>query len=219
MRFSRKSKISEQNNRSFLVRRLSIIGMLAAAVFLFGWTLTAGATGEYPFPGVAGDRGVFAPSTVVTEVAKLTSSDLQAFDELGEAVAIDGDTIVVGSWREAGGPGDPGPFSGAAYVFERSEGGPANWGEVIKLAPSEIRLDDRFGRAVAISGDTIVVGAYRKDEAPLTTSGAAYVFERNAALNSCLFGLKFYFRFFSRSICHDTSHQSPCFVTGFGRAG
>jgi hypothetical protein len=48
------------------------------------------------------------------------------------------------------------PFSGAAYVFVR-EG--TTWSQQAYLKASNPELDDRFGGSLAISGDTIVVGA------------------------------------------------------------
>ena len=44
-------------------------------------------------------------------------------------------------------------------------GGADNWGEVKKLTASDAENVDYFGGSVAISGDTVVVGAYREDGA------------------------------------------------------
>lgn len=82
----------------------------------------------------------------------------------GKSVAISGDTLVVGSPSDSGG-GTP---SGAAYVFVRT--GTA-WSLQQRLTASDVRASDQFGSSVAISGETIVVGAL----------GAAYVFVRNAS--------------------------------------
>ncbi|MCP4684169.1 MAG: hypothetical protein GY867_01875, partial [bacterium] len=102
------------------------------------------------------------------QVTKLTASDAQDGDRFGYSVAINGDTVIVGA--------DRGDNSGAAYVFERNQGGTAdNWGQVARLAALDVEDGDFFGFSVAISGDTVVVGAYWKDN----NSGAAYVFERN----------------------------------------
>ncbi|MCP4656476.1 MAG: hypothetical protein GY856_13775 [bacterium] len=105
------------------------------------------------------------------QVIKLTASDADYGDQFGWSVAISGDTVVVG----ANGDDDAGNYSGSAYVFERNQGGADNWGQVIKLTASDADYGDFFGRFVAISGDTVVVGAYRDDY----DSGSAYVFERN----------------------------------------
>jgi hypothetical protein len=102
------------------------------------------------------------------EVRKLVASDGSSGDIFGHAVALSGDVIVVGA-----------PFEdsdrGAAYVFERNEGGADNWGEVKKLVASNGAEDDVFGWSLDISAETIVVGAIGKDG----QQGAAYVFERN----------------------------------------
>lgn len=99
----------------------------------------------------------------------------------GAAVAIDGDTIVVGAPSKSS-EGEPSILVGAAYVFDRDEGGVDNWGQVAKLNASNAGNLDSFGTAVSINGDTIVVGATREEGGegdPLYYAGAAYVFERN----------------------------------------
>jgi hypothetical protein len=107
-------------------------------------------------------------------VAKLTASDGAAYDDFGYSVAISGDTVVVGTHYDD----DNGFESGSAYVFERNQTGADNWGQVAKLTASDAAADDRFGVSVAISGDTVVVGAWG-DADNGTQSGSAYVFERN----------------------------------------
>jgi hypothetical protein len=123
-----------------------------------------------------------------------------AGDNFGNSVEIDGDTIVVGAWLEdsnqttitnaatasadntAGG-------SGAVYVFKRTG---VNWAQEAYLKASNAGAGDNFGVAVAISGDTIVVGAYLEDsnqsgvtngstasaDNSTADAGAAYVFKR-----------------------------------------
>lgn len=108
------------------------------------------------------------------EVTKLLAHDGAVDDYFGNSVAIDGDLVVVGAYGED----DLGNNSGAAYVFERNQGGLNNWGEVIKLTASDSAEDDGFGYSVSISGDTIVVGAIREDGLG-SNCGAAYIFERN----------------------------------------
>ena len=113
---------------------------------------------------------------------KRYASDAQVNDSFGTSVAISGDTVVVATYWEDGGPGDPLNKAGAAYVLERDQGGVDQWGEVTKLTASDAQEDDRFGISVAISADTIVVGAYREDYGPgdpVVSAGAAYVFARD----------------------------------------
>lgn len=94
------------------------------------------------------------------EDARLTASDGDARAAFGGAVAIARGAIVIGA------PGDDSDRkgSGAAYVFRRRG---AVWIEEAKLVPGEAERGERFGAAVAISTDTVVVGP-----------GAAHVFER-----------------------------------------
>jgi hypothetical protein len=128
----------------------------------------------------------------LVQQAYLKASNSAAFDEFGSAVAVSGDTVVVGAPSEDGGPAGGAdnsmPAAGAAYVFVRSG---ATWVQQAYLKPSNPGELDQFGWSVAISGDTIVVGAYLEDSeatgvngnqslngAPL--AGAAYVFVRGA---------------------------------------
>ncbi len=110
--------------------------------------------------------------------------DAEAQDDFGWSVAISGDTVVVGSPRDDDAcPADPDCDSGAAYILQRNWGGLGSWGQVAKLTASSADAGDRFGSSVAISGDTVVVGAAAEDDAcpadPYCDSGAAYIFERN----------------------------------------
>ena len=103
-----------------------------------------------------------------TEFVKLTASDGATDDLLGSAVAIDGDTIVVGAvFHDARGAN-----AGAAYVFKPD--GLGGYSET-KLAPAGLEPADFFGGSVAVSGDTIVVGAWGDDDRG-STAGAVYVF-------------------------------------------
>lgn len=109
--------------------------------------------------------------------ATLLAPDRDQNDRFGYAVAIDGDTAIVGAWRKDC-PDGLGDDCGAAYVFERDVGGPGAWGVVAKLVASDAQEEAGFGSAVAIDGDRVVVGAWfeENDDEP----GAAYVFGRDA---------------------------------------
>ena len=69
---------------------------------------------------------------------------------------------------------EKGSNAGAAYIFERDEGGADNWGEVTKLTASDGQANDQFGFSVSISGATAIVGAIGEDEKG-SAAGAAYV--------------------------------------------
>ena len=63
---------------------------------------------------------------------------------------------------------------GAAYVYVRSG---TSWTQQAQLAASDGATVDYFGRSLAISGDTIVVGADQAEVPGVSDAGAAYVFE------------------------------------------
>ncbi len=106
------------------------------------------------------------------EAAKLLASDGREEDHLGTAVAIEGDTIVVG----ATGVDDQGSASGAAYVFERLDG---VWTETAKLLASDCHTGCNVGFSVTVDGDIVALGAPGQDDQG-PSSGAAYVFRRDA---------------------------------------
>ena len=103
--------------------------------------------------------------------AKLTASDAAANDEFGIAVAVDGDTIVVGAHQNDA--DDQDNNEGAAYVFTWNSSN-SKWEQKAKLTASDAAANDEFGIAVAVDGDTIVVGAHQND----SNKGAAYVFTK-----------------------------------------
>jgi hypothetical protein len=110
------------------------------------------------------------------EAAKLLASDGAAGDRFGAAVAIDGDTALVGGYRDDEAcPSDPDCDSGSAYVFQRQAD--RSWSQSAKLIPDDGVAGDAFGAAVALSGDTALIGAYGDGDNG-ANSGSAYVFQR-----------------------------------------
>jgi RHS repeat-associated protein len=107
------------------------------------------------------------------QVAKLVDNDPNADDNFGKAVAISGQTVLVGSPNA-----DPnGSNSGAAYVFNCTSGAGWQWQQAAKLVASDGAASNYFGNAVAIDGSRIVIGAHGRD----SSKGAAYVFEHSDA--------------------------------------
>ena len=95
------------------------------------------------------------------------ASDGDHWDRFGSAVAIDGDTAVIGAWLDEGG--------GSAYVYTRASDG--TWSEQEKLLPGAGGSGQRFGAAVAITGNTIFVGAPLYANNGGNGDGSVYVFE------------------------------------------
>jgi len=93
--------------------------------------------------------------------------------DFGRAVAISGDTVVVGAY----GDDHAGEFSGSAYVFKYNG---TTWNHEAKLIAGDAGANDSFGLSVAIAGDTVVVGA-PKDFLGGQVPGSSYVFRRNGA--------------------------------------
>ncbi len=151
----------------------------------FGWsvamdgdTVVVGARGDEGKPGAA---YVFTRvSGVWSEVIKLTASDGAADDQFGHSVAMDGDTVVIGAHQDDSKDDDDNDVtnSGSAYVFTKPTTGDgwagSSGNETAKLTASERTAYDRFGRSVAVHGNTVVVGAHLDDN----KRGSAYVFTK-----------------------------------------
>jgi len=104
--------------------------------------------------------------------AKLTASDGQPFDYFGSSVAISGDTVVVGA------PLDnivSNSDQGSAYIFVRSGN---VWSQQAKLTATDGAASDRFGNAVGISGNSVIVGASFDNVGAIVDQGSAYIFTR-----------------------------------------
>jgi hypothetical protein len=86
----------------------------------------------------------------------------------GSAVAVSGDLAAVGA------PYNQPPASNAGYVdiYARIGG---TWTWQTRLSAADGAVGDYFGNSIAISGNTIVVGAHRESEGG-TAAGAVYVF-------------------------------------------
>jgi len=148
---------------------------LGSSVAICGNTVVAGAPYDEPPPSWSGDDGSVRVYERVGETfsqtARLWASDNADGDHFGTSVAIDADTIVVGSPDDD----DDGSNSGSAHVFERSGD---QWQEVAKLTAADAAAGDSFGYSVAVAGDRVVVGAMLDDNDNGVDAGAVYVFEK-----------------------------------------
>ena len=116
-------------------------------------------------------------------VQKLSNSDQDDYDRFGWSVAIDGDLIVVGAYREDHNVVDAELLSnaGSAYIFERDDAGV--WNQVQKIVAADRTEEDEFGYSVAIHNEVIVIGAHHNSTDAAGANfdyhaGAAYIFER-----------------------------------------
>jgi hypothetical protein len=152
-------------------RPLAAAGVaLLALVAVSGW----GGASALASSALPDDPSARALASLLTAETELTASDGAFSDTFGSAVAISGDTAVVGAPRDDHAVNAEWD-KGSAYVFERDAGGEGAWGEVAKLTASDAAENDFFGASVAMDGDRLVVGAWNDDG-----KGAAYVFERDA---------------------------------------
>ena len=153
------------------------------SVAISGDTIVVGAPGEgldeqgdRTFKGVAyvftRPHGGWVSSS---DAARLTAPDAPPETWFGTSVAVSGDSVVVGapghryrSWEEV---------PTAAYVFTKPNEGWTDTSEAAKLTAPDGSMDGKFGHSVAVSGDTVVVGAYLADgDDNEEDFGKAYVF-------------------------------------------
>ena len=130
--------------------------------------------------------------------AYIKASNTNALDSFGYAIAISGDTLVVGAPDEdstaTGINGNQlnneAEAVGAAYVYTRDNG---VWAQDAYLKASNAEENDKFGSAVAINGNTIAVGALNESSNATGVngdqnnngsiqSGAVYLFQRNSGV-------------------------------------
>lgn len=115
---------------------------------------------------------------VFDETQKIVASDREELAKFGQSVAISGNYAVVGAYGT-------GAFNnGQAYIFEKQG---SNWFQIQIIQNSDNENYDRFGYAVDIDGDYIVVGAYGEDDDVngnnnLSKAGSAYIFKNSAGI-------------------------------------
>ena len=110
---------------------------------------------------------------------RLTASDVQPYDDFGRSVSIDGDYAIVGAPGE-----DPNGITGggSAYIFYWTG---TTWIEQAKLYRTATSTQyANFGYSVDISGDTVIIGAYRSNSTSAfgvitQATGAAYIYVRS----------------------------------------
>ena len=137
-----------------------------AALDRFGWSVAlSGQTALVGAP-LEDDAGLGAGAAYTflagggqwMQEAKLLPTGWGSWQQFGSAVAIDGDTALVGA------PGDDlrSPNAGAAFLFDRYDGG---WTFIEQALPPAARADGfGFGARVAIDGNIALIGAFGADD-------------------------------------------------------
>jgi len=115
-----------------------------------------------------------AQPCVAIQSVLMVADDGDISDAYGWAVAIEGNTAIVGSLYDDA----IGSDSGSAYILSYDG---ASWDQTQKLVATGIGGGDGFGDSVAIHKDTLVIGAPGDDDAG-SGAGAAYVYTRAAGV-------------------------------------
>ncbi len=145
-------------------------------VAISGNTAIIGAFGNDDLGSTSGSAYIFAyDGSSWSEQALLLASDGDANDQFGHSVDIDGNTAVVGAFRDDGSVnGNVARDSGAAYIFTYDG---TNWVEQAKLTTSDPMTNGFFGQSVTIDGNTVAIGANGEGENGVATfAGTTYVF-------------------------------------------
>jgi len=143
--------------------------MFGFSIDMDGSTLVVGAWQDDDGGADSGAVYVFTNSGGTwTEAQKLVASDADAGDKFGNQVSISGNNILVGAVFDE----DGGIDRGSAYIFSKSG---STWSQTAKLKASDAEDGEKFGNAVAIDGESALIGADHDDDGG-TMAGAAYVF-------------------------------------------
>jgi hypothetical protein len=130
---------------------------------------------------LVGDHGAAYPLLIdpFVQQGELWDRSGTSGEEFGQSVAVAGRTMVVGTVNYVAPSTDV--EQGAVYVFTAPASGWAHAKEVAVLKAPRGQSEEEFGRSVAISGNTIVVGAPFREVGNHTGEGEAYVFVKPAS--------------------------------------
>jgi len=142
-------------------------GGFGYVVAVNGGTVVVGASDSLDQQGAAYVYSLSQSGTSWELAASLSDPMATAGDDFGSAVAVSGNTVVVGAYAYG--------TLGAAYIYARNQGGAGAWGKVASLSDPAGAANDGFGSSAAVDGDTVVIGAYSAN----SVQGAAYVYSRN----------------------------------------
>jgi hypothetical protein len=136
-----------------------------------GDTVVVGAMSAPSATGTPGAAYVFVrDGSIWVQQGKLIDADIVDGGFYGHAVAISGDTVIVGA---PSGPTQFGP--GAAYIYARSNG---VWSLQQRILAADGQNSEQFGYAVAISGNTVLIGTPGDTPGTPYGHGSVYVYTR-----------------------------------------
>ncbi len=149
-------------------------------IALFGEYIVLGVGGDnrslvYP-QGSAGSVAIFKKDQGGADnwgqIKKVVPTVEEHAAYFGRSVDLAGTTLVAGAARENANGTD----AGAIYIYERDQGGADNWGLIKRMTGES--ASDHYGWEVAVSGDTMAIGAPYDDDAG-TDRGAVYIYYRD----------------------------------------
>ena len=107
---------------------------------------------------------------------QLQPASVDASDKFGSSVAISDDLIAVGAIQDE----VNGSAVGTVYLFQRNLGGSNNWGQLVRIAPTNLPASSQFGFSVDLDGDLLAVGAPKATLSGASpVPGAVLLFGRN----------------------------------------
>ncbi len=158
---------------TFTTTASPIRDLYAMDVSIAGNTLVVGAPSDDENIDDGGAAYVYTRSGESwSQQTKLIPADPTEGKDFGCSVSVCDDTIVVGAFHDEIGQN----FTGSVYVFTRSG---EMWSQQDKVTTTNANQNVRFGHSVAVSGDTVLVGAVCEEHITPYTVGSAYVFTRN----------------------------------------
>ena len=145
---------------------LAAQGAFGSALAISGREVYVGQPGNAYAPGMVyvfrqDAKGAWRPAK------KLTGPGATNGDGFGSAIAIDGNTLLIGSSKADSG-------SGALYVYTRE--GAGEWRESGRVVPASRKAQDAFGSNVLLTGERLYVST-----APSRGRAAVYVFKKNGS--------------------------------------
>lgn len=146
-----------------------------AAVALAGSRLAVGVAGADAVGVDAGLVYLYEHDGDEWVLAAQLVGDETAYEYFGRALALAGDTLVVGAAIEDGSAAGEDSRRGAVHVFSRGSG---VWTRTGRLEREDVDADS-FGRALALSGDTLVVGSDERVRAGEPLAGEVVIYGRS----------------------------------------
>ncbi|KAJ5073903.1 hypothetical protein M0811_08176 [Anaeramoeba ignava] len=140
-----------------------------SAVAIFDPYIAVGAPYHNTVGTASGYVYIFTRSVEVwSQTAKLSPSNLAAFDKFGSSLSMYNNLLLIGAPNH----NSSASAAGSAYLFTRS----VTWSQTSEIVPNSLSAGSRFGSSVSISGNFLVIGAPGFSDYA-SSSGAAFLFE------------------------------------------